>query len=82
MLSDPALPRTALLEVAQVAHRLNFTPRVVWQLIRDGDLPAYRIKSRLRVKEADLDAYINAQKVQIAREEEAIDQRFRSVKGA
>jgi len=68
MLSEPATlpvvhPIPQLMEVAQVAHRLNFNPRIVWRLIREGKLKAIRIESRWRIDPADLKAYIDAQRV-------------------
>ncbi len=56
--AHPILDR--LLEVAKVAHRLDTNPRFIWRLIREGRLPAYRLGTRWRVKEADLVAYIAA----------------------
>ena len=57
---DPLLAPPRLLEVSHVAHRLSVGQRFVWQLIRDGKLPAIRLGPRWRVDPADLQTYIDA----------------------
>jgi len=51
-----------LLEVAQVAHRLNVNPRKVWRLIREGKLPAIWLETRWRIDPRDLHAFIEARR--------------------
>jgi excisionase family DNA binding protein len=46
-----------LLEVAQVAHRYNFSPETIRRMIRSGELPARRIHGRWRITEADAQAW-------------------------
>lgn len=64
---DPlALPIVAvphLLEVSHVAHRLSSSQEFVRKLIRDGKLAAIRLGTRWRVDPADLQAFIDAQRV-------------------
>lgn len=44
---------------AQAAERLNVTGRTVRRMIAEGDLPAYRLGSRmLRIDERDVDALL------------------------
>lgn len=60
--TDPLLPPDRLLEVSHVAHRLSVGERKVWQLIRDKQLPAFRIGPHWRVDPRDLQAFIDAQR--------------------
>ncbi len=48
-----------LLEVSQVAARLNVSARTVYRLIDSGDLPAFRVGAgrSLRVRESEFDAF-------------------------
>jgi excisionase family DNA binding protein len=78
MLADPFLSPPRLLEVAQVAHRLNMGEAFVRRLIRAGKLPAHRIGKQLRVDPVDLQAYIDAQRVAIAHEERDLDRQLES----
>jgi|KBSSwiStaDraftv2_1062776.scaffolds.fasta_scaffold09316_2 DNA binding domain, excisionase family len=52
-----------LLEVAHVAHRLSVSVEFVRRLIRTKQLRAIRMGRRWRVAEADLMAWIDAQRV-------------------
>jgi excisionase family DNA binding protein len=56
-----AIPR--LLEVSHVAHRLSASPEFVRRLLRDKQLTAIRLGNRWRVDEADLQKFIDAQRV-------------------
>ena len=58
---DPKLttPIRPLLEVAQVAHRLNFSQEHVRRLIRKKQLPAIWFETRWRIDPLDLQAYID-----------------------
>ena len=49
-----------LLTVRQVADYLGFGRDTVYRLIRNGDLRAVTVASELRVRPADLDAYLEA----------------------
>ena len=44
------------------AHYL-LTPRTLYRLIDDGELPAYRMGRVIRLRIADLDAYIEASRI-------------------
>lgn len=54
--------RPRLLEISQVARRLNFSDETVRQLIHRGDLPAIRIDNRWRIEPEDLSRFIAARK--------------------
>jgi excisionase family DNA binding protein len=55
-LAPPAVPR--LLTVKDAAERCQLSESAIRRAIRDGELPASMLRSRLRIKEADLDAWI------------------------
>jgi len=57
---DPLLAAPRLLEVGHVAHRLSVSPGKVRKLIRSGKLPAVRLGGLFRIREAAVDAYIDA----------------------
>jgi excisionase family DNA binding protein len=61
---DPLLlPIPRLLEVAHVAHRLGASQEYVRRLIRRRELAAIRLGARWRVEPADLQAFVDAQRV-------------------
>jgi excisionase family DNA binding protein len=60
---DPLLAVPHLLEVAHVAHRLSASQGFVRRLIREKKLPAIQLGTRYRIDPADLDAFIEAQRV-------------------
>jgi|WetSurSiteA1Bulk_404760.scaffolds.fasta_scaffold90158_1 excisionase family DNA binding protein len=47
-----------LLKVEQVMVRLNICRSYAYQLIKDGDIPSIRIRGAYRVRQEDLEAYI------------------------
>jgi excisionase family DNA binding protein len=53
----------AFLSVQEAADVLGVEHKTVRRLIRDGDLPAAKIRSVYRIKYDDLLAYFDAQKV-------------------
>jgi len=53
-----------LLTVEEVAQRLRKRPFTVRRMLRDGELPAYKIHGEWRVKSSDLDTFIEAQQYQ------------------
>jgi len=69
MLIDPLLASTRLLEVAHVAHRLSSSKDYVYRLIKDRKLAAIRLGTRWRVDPADLDKFIDDQRIGTARRE-------------
>ena len=44
--------------VKQTANILNCTPQMVYNMVTDKTLPAFRIGNRLRIKKDDLLGYI------------------------
>jgi excisionase family DNA binding protein len=49
-----------LLTVSQVAEATGLSPNAVYRAISDGELRASKLRGRLRVKLADLDAWIDS----------------------
>ena len=47
--------------VGEVAGMLRVSTMTVYRLIRTGELPAVRIGRNYRVKQSDLEAYLDAQ---------------------
>ena len=48
------------LSLREAAERLSVSVKTVRRLIRDGDLPAVRIRNCIVVRESDLVAYISS----------------------
>jgi excisionase family DNA binding protein len=46
------------LNTAETARRLGITPRTLYRFIDDGQLPAYRFGRVIRLKESEVDAFI------------------------
>jgi excisionase family DNA binding protein len=57
--SDPE--RQAFLTTEEVLGYLNTTPRTIYRLIRNGELPAIRIGRQWRFRRADLDRWVERQ---------------------
>ena len=51
---------TKLLKAEQVADLLDLSKSFVYQMIRQGQLPAVRFGSAVRVRQEDLDAFVQA----------------------
>jgi excisionase family DNA binding protein len=51
----------AVLTVEEVAAQLRVSPQTVRKLIEDGDLKAFKVRGQWRVKQSDLDDYIQRQ---------------------
>lgn len=64
MAVDPLLSPPRLLEVQHVAHRLSASQEFVRRLIREKKLAAIRLGTRWRVDPNDLQAFIDAQRVE------------------
>ena len=47
-----------LMTVKQAAERLNVSKQLVYRLVQQGKLRAYKIASAIRIKEDDLDEYL------------------------
>ena len=57
--SDPELQ--AFLTTEDVLGYLKTTPRTIYRLIRNGELPAVRIGRQWRFRRADLDRWVERQ---------------------
>ncbi len=57
--SSPVSPtrRTAYLSVNGAAEYLSLSRWTIYKLVRDGELRAFRVGKRLRLRVADLDTY-------------------------
>lgn len=55
-------PDAAVLTVEEVSRRLRVSEATVYNLIRGGELPAFRVGRSWRIDEGDLDEYIRRQK--------------------
>jgi excisionase family DNA binding protein len=49
-----------LLTPSEVAEQLRVSTMTVYRLIKSGELPAARISKSFRIREADVDAYLEA----------------------
>jgi excisionase family DNA binding protein len=52
------------LSTQDAARRLGVTPRTLYRFIDLGDLPAYRLGRVIRLKADDVDAFIEASRIQ------------------
>ena len=61
--------RVKLLTVPEVADTMKVSEKTVRRLIQRGDLAAYKLGERgqIRVKEQDLELYVEAQRVEVRR---------------
>lgn len=50
------------LNAMEVAEILNIRKNTVYEMIKRGELPAYRVGRKIRIDKADIDNYINSQK--------------------
>jgi excisionase family DNA binding protein len=48
----------------EAARRLGVTTRTLYRFIDQGDLPGYRMGRVIRLKAADIDAFIEASRIQ------------------
>jgi len=53
-------PRPRLLTPNEVAELLRVSTMTVYRLIKSGELPAAKISSSFRLREADVDAYLES----------------------
>ena len=81
MLLDHPLADAPLKLVSHVAWKLNMGQGQVRKLIRDGDLPAIRIGTQWRIDKKDLDAFIEARRVKIAKQERQLDDQLDQATG-
>lgn len=52
------------LSTADAANALGITSRTLYRFINQGDLPAYRFGRVIRVKRTDIDAFIEASRIE------------------
>lgn len=52
------------LSTADAAKRVGITPRTLYRFIDNGDLPAYRFGRVIRLKEAEVDQFIEACRIE------------------
>ncbi len=62
------------LNTAETARRLGITPRTLYRFIDDGQLPAYRFGRVIRLKEVEVDAFIDACRIEPGTLETGTDQ--------
>jgi excisionase family DNA binding protein len=54
--------RRELMTTSEVLRYLRVTPRTVYRLIREGDLPAVRMGGRWRFRRVDIEAWLERQR--------------------
>jgi excisionase family DNA binding protein len=52
------------LGTTEAAERLGVVPRTLYRMIDEGAIPAYKMGRVIRVKESDLDAFLETTRVQ------------------
>lgn len=52
------------LSTAKAAARLGITPRTLYRLVDEGQLPAYRMGRVIRLKQAEVDAFIDGSRIE------------------
>ena len=52
------------LGTTEAAERLGVVPRTLYRMINEGQIPAYKMGRVIRVKEADLDTFLESTRVQ------------------
>ena len=63
--TDPAeSPDAVWLSTQEAARRLGVTARTLYRFIDQGDLTAYRLGRVIRLKLTDVDAFIEASKIE------------------
>lgn len=55
---------TRWLGTSEAAERLGVVPRTLYRLIDEGQIPAYKMGRVIRVKEVDLEAFLQGTRVQ------------------
>lgn len=54
----------AWLSTAEAARRLGVTPRTLYRFIDEGQLPAYRFGRVIRLKEHEVDGFIDSCRIE------------------
>lgn len=60
-MSDPGI---RWMGTQEAARYLGITPRTLYRFINDGQVPAYKMGRVIRLKESDLDAFIEHAKIE------------------
>ena len=55
---------TRWLGTTEAADRLGVVPRTLYRMIDEGQIPAYKMGRVIRVKESDLDSFLEGTRVQ------------------
>ena len=58
MITDTNVTINRLLNAAEVARVLNISKALVYRLMQSGDIPTVRFNRTVRVRQPDLDEYI------------------------
>ena len=59
-----------ILTLKQVADYLKLTERTLYRLIQEGKLPGFKVGNSWRFRLRDIDAWLEAQKAEVRRDEE------------
>ena len=57
-------PEIEWLSTAEAARRLGITPRTLYRFIDNGEVPAYRFGRVIRLKESEVDAFIESCRIE------------------
>jgi excisionase family DNA binding protein len=60
----PAMSDTRWLGTTEAAERLGVVPRTLYRMINEGQIPAYKMGRVIRVKESDLETFLEGTRVQ------------------
>lgn len=52
------------LSTAEAARRLGITPRTLYRFIDEGSLPAYKMGRVIRLKQTDVDAFVEHSRIE------------------
>ncbi len=52
------------LSTAKAAARLGITPRTLYRLVDEGQLPAYKMGRVIRLKQHEVDAFIDSSRIE------------------
>jgi excisionase family DNA binding protein len=52
------------LGTAEAARHLGITPRTLYRLIDEGQLPAFKFGRVIRLKQADVDAFVEGSRIE------------------
>lgn len=57
--------------VAEVAEHMRVSNMTVYRLIKDGTMPAVRVGKSYRIRQGDLDTYLDSSRTAVARRRDA-----------